>query len=83
MCRLDTLSAMSRAGTLILLGSVIATAPFLGIPFYVLSWAYLVLGIMVVLTGISIRVRKVREETVVEPSPAPSFDIHEPQRPQP
>ena len=73
---------MSRAGTLVLLGIIVAVAPFLGLPFYILSWVYPILGIMIVLTGLSLRLRRPREEPNVEATPPHSFDIHEPQRPQ-
>lgn len=65
---------MSRVSTLILLGVLIALSPFLGLPLSILMWVLPILGLMVLLTGVSLRARRVRKETPV----APAFDIHEP-----
>lgn len=67
---------MSRARTLILLGVLIALSPFLGLPVWILMWVLPILGLMVLLTGVSLRTRRVREEPQ-PPAAAPSFDIHD------
>lgn len=70
---------MSRAGTLILLGILIALTPFIGLPLSILAWVLPILGLMVLLTGVSLRRRMQAEERAAEPpAAAPSFDIHEP-----
>ncbi len=70
---------MSRAGTLILLGILIILTPFVGIPLSVLAWVLPALGLMVLLTGVSLRRRVQSEERPAEPpAAAPSFDTHEP-----
>ncbi|MEK9160520.1 MAG: hypothetical protein AAB440_00590 [Patescibacteria group bacterium] len=68
---------MSRARTLILLGVLVGLSPFLGLPMWLLMWVLPILGLMVLLTGLSLRTRRMREEPQ-PPAPAPSFDIHEP-----
>lgn len=70
---------MSRASSLILLGILVALSPFIGLPLSVLAWILPILGIMIVLTGISFRVRRPREEASPAPVAAPSFDTHESQ----
>ena len=62
---------MSRTGTLVLLGILVALAPFVGLPLSVLAWVLPILGVMVLLTGISLRARRAPVE---EPAPEP----HEP-----
>lgn len=69
---------MSRAGTLILLGILIALTPFLGLPLSLLAWVLPLLGLMVVLTGVSLRRRKQEERVPEPPAAAPAFDLNEP-----
>jgi len=60
---------MSRVTTLIFLGILIALSPFAGLPLYVLAWILPVLGIMVILTGISLRARRSGEAPSAAPAP--------------
>ncbi|MBP9816777.1 MAG: hypothetical protein KBD05_02010 [Candidatus Pacebacteria bacterium] len=71
---------MSRAGTLILLGILIALTPFIGLPLSLLAWVLPILGLLVLLTGVALRRRMQAEERSAEPPAAApaSFDIHEP-----
>jgi hypothetical protein len=67
---------MPRESILILLGVFIALSPFVGLPYSWLMWFVLVLGLLVIAQGISLRAKKQkappREVTV-----APVRDLHD------
>ncbi|MEJ0053565.1 MAG: hypothetical protein WDN10_02450 [bacterium] len=65
---------MSRVSTLILLGVLVFLSPFSGLPVSWLSWFLPILGIAIVVAGLSLRQSRVRAEiraSAAAPAPAP------------
>jgi hypothetical protein len=53
---------MSRTTTLVILGVLVFLAPFAGLPLSWLSWLLPVLGVAVIVSGLSLRQSRVREQ---------------------
>jgi TRAP-type C4-dicarboxylate transport system permease small subunit len=61
---------MSRVSTLILLGVLVFLSPFLGLPLSWLFWILPILGIAIVVAGLSLRQSRVRAEMRASATPA-------------
>lgn len=59
---------MSRSLMLIVLGSLIAVLPFSGVPFTYISWVFTVLGVFVLILGISYRQQSTSRNRHEEPT---------------
>jgi hypothetical protein len=59
---------MSRPATLIVLGILIFLSPFSGLPLSWLSWILPILGLGVLVSGLSLRQARVRAERRAAPS---------------
>jgi len=58
---------MSRTTTLIILGALVFLSPFAGLPLSWLSWFLPLLGLGVILAGLSLRQERVRAERRAAP----------------
>ena len=70
---------MSHVTTLILLGVLVFLAPFSGLPISWLSWILPILGLCVIVSGLSLRQSRVRAEiraaaSVSAPAPTVSHE---------
>lgn len=61
---------MSRSLILVLLGVLVALSPYVGIPYSYLMWVLPVLGLVVLLMGLSLKKGRVAETEAHEKNPS-------------